>query len=158
MKKLFIGSDHAGFQTKALLIKELFGKLEIIDCGTYCEDRTDYTQFAHKVAQNIQNHENSTGILICGSAIGVSMVANRYEGVRGAVIYNEKIAELCRQHNNANVACFGARFFSANQVLQMVKVFLQQEFAKGVHLQRVKNIENSRKPSLFRKIFKKNYN
>ena len=83
-----------------------------------------------------------SGILICGSGVGVSIVANRYSGVRAALIYNEKIAELSRQHNDANVACFGARFFSVNEIKDMVEIFLSTPFLGGTHLERVQNIES----------------
>ncbi len=150
MRQIFIASDHAGFDVKSIVcqfltdnLKETVGSgFEIIDLGTNNSDRTDYTIYAHNLAKLVQNNHSSFGILICGSGIGVSMVANRYKNVRAALIYNEKIAELSRQHNNANVACFGARFFSANEINNMVKIFLTTQFLDGIHSSRVDNIDD----------------
>ena len=145
MKKIFIGSDHAGFEVKTFLLQYLAGRyqnFDIVDCGTDTAERTNYPEHSHKLAKSLQNSQNSFGILICGSGVGVSIVANRYSGVRAALIYNEKIAELSRQHNDANVACFGARFFSINEIKDMVDTFLTTPFSGGVHLERVQSIEN----------------
>ena len=145
MSKIFIGSDHAGFEVKLFLLEYLTQKYpdsNIIDCGTLSSERTNYSKYAHNLSKSLQNsQENDFGILICGSGIGVSIVANRYKGLRAALIYNEKIAELSRQHNNANVACFGARFFSANEIKDMVEIFLETPFLGGIHLERIENID-----------------
>jgi len=145
MRSIFIGSDHAGFEVKSFLLEYIaqkYPEFNVVDCGTYSSERTNYSKHAHNLSKSLQNsQENDFGILICGSGIGVSIVANRYKGLRAALIYNEKIAELSRQHNNANVACFGARFFSANEIKDMVEIFLATAFLGGVHLERVLNIE-----------------
>jgi ribose 5-phosphate isomerase B len=139
--KLFIASDHAGFETKNAIKSFFSSNFDVIDLGASTPDRTDYTNFAHKLSSFIENDpEKCFGILICGSGIGVSIVANRYKSVRAALIYNEKIAELSRQHNDANVACFGARFFSANEITKMAEIFLTTEFMGGVYLERVNNM------------------
>ncbi len=144
MKNIFIGSDHAGFEVKSFLLQYLsvkYQNCDIIDCGTDSMERTNYPKYSHKLSESLQNSENSFGILICGSGVGVSIVANRYSGVRAALIYNQKIAELSRQHNDANVACFGARFFSINEIKDMVDTFLTTPFSGGVHLERINEIE-----------------
>lgn len=143
MTKLFIGADHAGFEVKEFLIQNFNQEFDIEDCGSFSLQRTDYTIFSHKLAQGVQNISKSFGILICGSGVGVSIVANRYKNVRAALIYNEEIAKLSRQHNDANIACFGARFFTKDQILNMSKIFLQEEFTFGVHLERLKNIDQN---------------
>jgi ribose 5-phosphate isomerase B len=146
MKKVFIGSDHAGFEVKSFLLEHLAHKhqdFNVVDCGTLSSEKANYSTYAHNLSKALQNSEQSDfGILICGSGIGVSIVANRYAGIRAALIYNEKIAELSRQHNDANVACFGARFFSVNEIKDMVETFLSTPFLGGTHLERVQSIDN----------------
>jgi ribose 5-phosphate isomerase B len=142
MQKLFITSDHAGFDVKTSLLDFFSNSYDVINLGTNSSERTDYTKFAHHLSTSVMNNPNSFGIAICGSGIGVSIATNRHKGVRAALVYNEKIAELSRQHNNANIACFGARFFSVNEIIQMTKIFLETEFMGGVHLERVSNIDS----------------
>ena len=143
MKTVFIGCDHAGFQTKLFVIEFLqknFPHLNIEDCGCNSTERTNYTNYSKIVAQNVVKFDG-IGILVCGSGIGVSIVANKFKGVRAALIYSKVVAELSRQHNDANVACFGARMFSSEEINAMIEVFLKTEFLGGVHLERLKNIE-----------------
>lgn len=141
MKKLFIACDHAGYETKNAVKIYFSNNFEVIDLGTSSTERTDYTVFAHSLARAIENEKSPCfGMLICGSGIGVSIVANRYKSVRAALIYNEKIAELSRQHNDANVACFGSRFFSVNEITTMAEIFLNTKFDGGTHAERVANI------------------
>ncbi len=142
MQKLFVTADHAGFDVKTSLVDFFSSSYHVIDLGSHSSERTDYTKFAHQLAVSVRDNPNSFGIAICGSGIGVSIVTNRYKGVRSALVYNEKIAELSRQHNNANIACFGARFFSINEIIQMTKIFLETEFMNGIHLERVSNIDS----------------
>ena len=145
MKTIFIASDHAGFYTKQAILEHIsqnyLYEFSCEDLGTNTSNRTDYTNFAHTLSQKVQNNFNSIGILICGSGVGVSIVANRYHSVRAALIYNKEIAKLSRQHNDANVACFGSRFFSNEEIINMVDIFLKTQFSEGIHLERVKNIE-----------------
>lgn len=142
--KVFIGSDHAGFGLKSYLIeylKQKFPVIQIQDCGCASSERTDYTQYGHIVAQEIIKND-ALGILICGTGIGVSIAANRHKGIRAAVIYNNAVAELSRQHNNANIACFGARMLSREEICQMAEIFLNTDFTGGIHSERIRNIEN----------------
>lgn len=141
MLKLYIASDHAGFEVKKALIQHFSNVFSVIDLGCNSPERTSYVEPTQELAQKIQNEQDAFGILICGSGIGVSITANRYKNVRSAVIYNEKIAELSRQHNNANVACFGARFFSINEIIQMAEIFLSTNFSGGIYAERVSSID-----------------
>ena len=108
--KYFIGADHAGVDFKAF-VKELFEKRghEVIDMGPSTKDRVDYPDFAAKVCSEVLKDENSKGILICGSGIGMSMAANKFDGIRAALCHNEYSAVMARQHNDANVLCLGER-------------------------------------------------
>ncbi|MFT4967608.1 MAG: ribose 5-phosphate isomerase B [Candidatus Deianiraeaceae bacterium] len=141
MKKLFLSSDHAGFDAKNTL-KDVFEQsFDVCDLGAHTSEKTDYTHYAHILAKQITSTKDSFGILICGSGVGVSIVANKYPRVRAALIYNEKIAELSRQHNDANIACFGARFFSLREIQQMAIIFLETTFIGAQHSKRVANID-----------------
>jgi ribose 5-phosphate isomerase B len=143
MKTVFIGSDHAGFQTKLSIIdfvKQKFPHLKVEDCGCNLPDRTDYTRYAKIVVQKVLENDG-IGLLICGSGVGVSIAANKYSGIRAALVYNNKVAELSRQHNDANIACFGARMFADAEIIEMVEIFLTTNFLGGVYLERVQNIE-----------------
>lgn len=139
--KISIGNDHAGPDYKQAVVKMLEEKgHDITNHGTDTFDSVDYPDFAHKVAQDIQENRSEIGIVICGSAQGVSMTVNKYQNVRGAVCWIKEIAGLAKEHNNANVICIPARFTSIPQVLAMVEVFLETEFAGGRHANRVDKI------------------
>lgn len=137
-KKIFIASDHAGFELKEFLITQL-AKLEIktVDLGcTSATKSVDYPDFAQKLAKKITKDSDS-GILICGSGIGISIAANRFKHIRAALCHNVTSAKLSRAHNNANVICLGARFTKEKSALAMVKAFLNAEFEGGRHERRV---------------------
>lgn len=139
--KISIGNDHAGPDYKKAVVKMLEEKGHTItNHGTDFFDSVDYPDFAHKVAQDIEENRSEIGIVICGSAQGVSMTVNKYQNVRGAVCWIKEIAGLAREHNNANVICIPARYTSIPQVLAMVEVFLETEFAGGRHENRVNKI------------------
>jgi RpiB/LacA/LacB family sugar-phosphate isomerase len=110
MKKILIASDHAGFKLKEDLKSHLSKNFEVIDLGANSEDSVDYPDFGTALAKAIENKKAETGVLICGSGIGISIAANRNPAVRAALVYNEEIAKLSRLHNDANVICLGARF------------------------------------------------
>lgn len=139
---LAIGADHAGFEYKELL-KETLRNLgwTIDDKGTYSTESTDYPDYAHPVATAVETGSATAGILICGSGIGVSITANRHKGVRAALAFNNEVAALCRQHNNANVICLPARFISVEEMNQFVNTFLSTEFEGGRHERRVSKME-----------------
>jgi len=136
-----IGSDHAGFEYKEAIKKqlELQGK-KVVDMGTHSADSSDYPDYAHPVAELVAREEAGAGILICGSGNGVCMTANKHAEIRAALCWNEEVAILARQHNNANIICLPARFVSLTQAEQMVKVFLNTPFDGGRHERRVNKI------------------
>ncbi|WP_298953403.1 RpiB/LacA/LacB family sugar-phosphate isomerase [uncultured Nonlabens sp.] len=139
--KISIGNDHAGPDYKQAVVKMLKARgHEINNHGTDTFDSVDYPDFAHKVGQDVDKAVTEIGIVICGSAQGVSMTVNKYQNVRGAVCWTKEIAGLAREHNNANVICIPARFTSIPQVIAMVETFLDTEFAGGRHATRVNKI------------------
>lgn len=139
--KISIGNDHAGPDYKQAVVKMLEEKgHDITNHGTDTFDSVDYPDFAHKVAQDIQENRSEIGIVICGSAQGVSMTVNKYQNVRGAVCWTKEIAGLSREHNNANIICIPARFTSMQQAVGMVETFLDTDFAGGRHENRVNKI------------------
>ena len=140
-KGIVIGADHAGFEYKAIITNLLQSKgLIVHDKGTYSADSVDYPDFAHPVALAVENGEAALGILVCGSANGVAITANKHQGVRAAICWNEEVAKLARQHNNANIICLPARFVSTIVAENMVNVFLETSFEGGRHEGRVAKI------------------
>ena len=140
--KLAIGADHAGCEYKEQLKKYLIEmKFEIVDKGTYSTDSADYPDFAHLVANTVSHKEADLGILICGSANGVAIAANRHHGIRAAICWTNEVAELARRHNDANIICIPARFVSIDLAKSMTDFFMKTEFEKGRHEKRVEKIE-----------------
>ena len=141
LMRISIGNDHAGPEYKTA-IKDVLEKRghQVINHGTDSSDSVDYPDFAHLVGKDIQDDKADLGIVICGSAQGVSMTVNKYSKVRGAVCWIKEIAELAREHNNANVICIPARFTSIPQAVAMVETFLDTDFAGGRHERRVDKI------------------
>ena len=139
--KYYIGADHAGIEIKAF-VKELFEKLghEVEDLGPYCTDRVDYPDFASKVCQAVLKDDSSKGILICGTGLGMSMAANKFDGIRAALCHNEYSAAMAREHNDANVLCLGERVSGQGMVEAIVKSWDTNEFAGGRHAGRVDKI------------------
>ena len=138
--RIAIGSDHAGFELKTKLINYLEEQGHMMwDLGPESADSFDYPDYAHKVAMNVSNFE-TTGILICGSANGVAMTANKHQKVRAAIAWEPEIAALAKQHNNANILCIPARFVDAYEAKAIVEAFLGAEFEGGRHAKRVEKI------------------
>lgn len=137
--KIAIGADHAGFAYKEMLIQHL-ADYEIKDFGTFSTDSVDYPDFAHPVASAVENKEFDFGILICGSANGVAITANKHQGIRAAICWENDLAQLARQHNDANIICIPARFVSTHVALEMVNTFLNTAFEGGRHAKRVSKI------------------
>jgi len=136
-----IGSDHAGFDYKEELVKYLHGLgLSVKDFGTYSKDSVDYPDYAHAVAAAVENEECAFGILLCGSGNGVAITANKHQQIRAAICWNAPIAELARQHNNANIICIPARYVSIDISQQMVDKFITTNFEGGRHATRVSKI------------------
>ena len=139
--KLALGSDHAGFAQKEMLsIWLLSHGHEIQDFGTFSADSMDYPDVAHPLASAVEMGECDLGILLCGSANGVCITANKHVGVRAAIAWLPELAELARQHNNANVLCLPARYISDAQAREIALAFLKTEFEGGRHQNRVSKI------------------
>lgn len=135
---LALGCDHAGFELKEAVKKLLQDNgWTVEDKGTYSADSTDYPDYAHPVADMVSTGTASVGVLICGSGNGVCMTANKHKDVRAALCWNEEIAALARQHNNANIICIPARFVSQEQAFNMLDTFLSIAFEGGRHERRV---------------------
>lgn len=136
-----IGADHAGFTLKESIINHLRKKgFTTQDFGCYSEESIDYPDYAHPVAEFIESHPGSLGILICGSGNGISMTANKHQGIRSAICWKKEIAALARQHNNANIITLPARFISTEEALEMIDVFFNTDFEGGRHQLRVDKI------------------
>lgn len=141
IENIAIGADHAGFEYKELLKKWLEQNgYALKDFGAYSTDPADYPDFAHPVANAVEKKEFELGLLICGSANGVAITANKHQGVRAAICWNEELAALARQHNNANVLCLPARYISVELAEKIVDRFLHSSFEGGRHERRVGKI------------------
>ena len=137
-----IASDHGGFELKQQLIEHFAAKGQILeDLGTCSTDSCDYPDIAKKMAKNILNHQNELGILICGTGIGISIAANRFKGIRAAVLYDDFTAEMTKKHNNANVLVFGGRTMKFEDVIRRIEIFNNTEFEVGRHATRIAKIE-----------------
>ena len=140
--RISIGSDHAGFLYKEEVKKYLANKgFEMIDVGTSSLDSCDYPIFGRAAAEAVANGQAQFGIVICSSGEGIMMTANKVKGVRCGLAYNDDVARLIRQHNNANMIAFGANFMKLEDVLRRIDIFLSTEFEGGRHERRVLEIE-----------------
>lgn len=140
-RRIAVGCDHAGFEYKELIKKRLSELgYTITDFGTHSLDSVDYPDFVHPLALSIEQQQQELGFLFCGSANGVAITANKHQQVRAAIAWREDVAELSRQHNDANVLCIPARFVSLEQANRFVDVFLNTEFQGGRHAERVRKI------------------
>lgn len=137
--RIAIGADHAGFEYKEL-VKEHLASARLKDFGTYSTDSVDYPDFAHPVAEAVESGEFDLGILICGSANGVAITANKHQGIRAAICWTIELAALARQHNNANILCIPARFISPEMAIEITDTFLSTDFEGGRHANRVNKI------------------
>ena len=138
MKKIVIGCDHAATELKDIVREHLTARgFAVTDVGTYTKDSCDYPVFAHRACTKIQNGEADLGILICGTGIGMSLVANKHRGIRAACCSDTFSARLTRVHNDANVLCFGARVVGMGLALDLVDNFVDAEFEGGKHAARV---------------------
>jgi ribose 5-phosphate isomerase B len=139
--KIAIGSDHAGFRLKNIIIRHFTGH-EFIDVGTCSEESVDYPDFAVLAAQKVVSGEAEAGIVICGTGIGISISANKIKGIRAALCCNEYMAEMSRRHNNANVLALGGRVLGDDLALCITDVWLKTGFEGGRHEKRVQKIGN----------------
>ncbi len=141
MRKISISSDHAGFELKESIKKFLIkNKFLILDLGPTDDRSVDYPDYAKKLAKNIISKKSDTGILVCGSGIGMAMSANRFKKIRAAVCYNAKSAKLSRSHNNANIIAIGSRLINKNLAFKLVMIFLKTKFDGGRHKRRTNKI------------------
>ena len=137
-----LGSDHGGYKLKEEIKRYLEEKgIEYIDCGTYSEESVDYPNIAKKVAEKIIGNEADEGILVCRSGIGMSIVANKFKGIRCAKCNNELEAKFAKMHNDANILAIGADYVETNEAVRIARTWLATGFSGGRHLERVKIIE-----------------
>ena len=139
---IYIGSDHAGYEYKTKVINYLQSKGYVCcDMGTNSTESVDYPLIAQPLCKKVIEN-NGRGILICGTGIGMSIAANRYKGIRATVCWNEETTKLCREHNNSNVLCLGARMLDYDLVIKMIDIYLTTDFSGGKHERRLNEIEN----------------
>jgi ribose 5-phosphate isomerase B len=141
LKKLFISSDHAGYNLKEQIKKKFKNKYSFQDLGTYnSKDSVNYPDFAHKLCKKVSNNSKNVGILVCGSGMGMSMAANRHKKIRAAVCYSAKNTKLSRLHNNANIITLGSRLTKKNTAFKCIEIFVNTKFEGGRHSKRVRKI------------------
>jgi len=139
--KISIGNDHAGSDYKFAIVKHLEAKgVTVLNHGTDDKESVDYPDFVHPVAKDVVSKISDFGILICGSANGVAMTANKHQGIRAGICWTKEITALTRQHNNANIICIPARYTAIQQAIAMVDTFLETDFEGGRHQNRVDKI------------------
>jgi ribose 5-phosphate isomerase B len=143
--RISLGSDHAGFELKEYIKEYLQSitnhKLDINDWGCYSEERVDYPDFAHKVANQVSEGKSDLGILVCGSGNGISMAANKWEDIRCALCWNSEITEMARLHNDANILSLPGRYITKEEAIKCVDVFLNTQFEGGRHSDRISKIK-----------------
>ena len=140
--KIVVASDHAGFAYKEEIVTFLKAKgIDVVDVGTHSLESCDYPIFAHAAAEKVASKEVDFGVLVCSSGEGIAIAANKTRGVRAGLAYNDDVARLMRQHNNANMIAFGASFMDLSDVLRRIEIFLKTEFEGGRHERRVNEIE-----------------
>ena len=132
-----IGADHGGFELKDAIIKYFDGKVIFKDFGTNSQESVDYPEYAFKVADSVASGECEAGILICKTGIGMSIAANKVKGIRCALCFNEEVAHLCKEHNNANVIALPASMMSKDEAVKIIEIWLNSKFLGGRHEKRV---------------------
>jgi len=141
LEKIIIASDHAGFRLKEKILKWLnSNRYEVKDIGCYSEESVDYPDYGHLVANAVESGEYTFGITICGSGNGINMTANKHQGIRSALCWNEEISRLARAHNDANICAMPGRFISEPEAIVIVKTFLSTPFEGGRHRRRIDKI------------------
>ncbi len=139
--RIYIGSDHAGFDLKDAVIKRYGEKFEFRDMGTFSNESVDYPDFAHKVADNVLNDSESVGILICGTGNGMAITANKHAGIRAALCWSPEISALAKQHNNANILVLPARFIKTEYAFEIIDSYFNSTFEGGRHQNRINKID-----------------
>ena len=140
MKKIFIASDHAGYNLKNSVILKLSKEQKIVDLGTNWKISVDYPDIAKRISKKVSSNKGSFGILICGSGMGMTIAANKTKNIRAALCYSKKNTKLSRLHNNANIITLGARLIDKKKAFNLIKIFLGTKFEGGRHLRRIKKI------------------
>jgi|TARA_B100001741_G_scaffold304259_1_gene295193 ribose 5-phosphate isomerase B len=141
LKKIFISSDHAGYNLKEKIIKKFENRFIFEDLGTNNSlTSVNYPEYAHKLCKRVGSNNKNMGILVCGSGIGMSMAANRHKNIRAAVCYSVKNTKLSRLHNNANIITLGSRLTKKNTAFKCIEVFVKTKFEGGRHKKRVNKI------------------
>jgi ribose 5-phosphate isomerase B len=141
MTKIALASDHAGFDLKNEIIRYLKNlNYDITDYGCFSGESCDYPDFAHPLATAVENDKKLIGIVVCGSGNGINMTVNKHQGIRSAICWNKETAELAKSHNNANICSLPARFVTAENAIEIVKIFLKTDFEGGRHLIRIEKI------------------
>jgi ribose 5-phosphate isomerase B len=143
--RILIAADHAGVEYKEKIIAALKADNEIIDFGPNSNESVDYPDFANLVCKNLKTEDNQQqlkefGILVCGSGQGMALRANKFKNIRAALVYNNEIAQLAREHNNANVICIGSRFCDFETAIKWIQIFKETSFAQGRHQNRVAKV------------------
>jgi len=142
---MVIGCDHAGLKLKREILNVFKGEMEFIDVGTHSESPVDYPDIAERACEIIVRGEANYGILICGTGIGMCIVANKFPGIRAALIYSDETAILAKKHNNANVICLGGRIVKFEDAIRWIKLWLNEEFEGGRHEKRINKINELEK-------------
>ena len=140
MKKIFIASDHAGYNLKKFIVSKLSKGKKILDLGPDSKNSVDYPDYAKKLSKKVASNKGSFGILVCGSGMGMSIAANKTKNIRAALCYSINNTKLSRLHNNANIITLGERLINKNKAFNLIKVFLSTKFEGGRHLRRVKKM------------------
>ena len=136
--KIALAADHGGFEMKNQIAQYLKTQgLDVLDLGTTSADSVDYPDFAQKVVHKLLQGEADLGILVCGTGIGISIAANRHKGIRAALLYNDYVAKVAKEHNNANILCFGGRTMKIDDVLKRIDIFLEAQYEGGRHDRRL---------------------
>ena len=141
IRKIGLACDHAGYRLKEAVKKHLKeAGYEVVDFGTDSDQSVDYADFAHPLAEAVEQGKLDRGVTLCGSGNGISMVANKHQGIRGAICWNEEITRLAREHNDANVCSLPARFLSEDEAFRIVDLFMSTGFEGGRHKRRIDKI------------------
>ena len=140
LNKIFISSDHAGFNLKKNIVQKFSKKQKIIDLGPSSNKSVDYPDYARKLSRKVSSNSKNFGILVCGSGTGMAISANKNKKIRAALCYSVKNTKLSRLHNNANIITLGARLINKNKAFNLIRVFLNTKFEGGRHLRRVKKM------------------
>lgn len=140
-KKVVIGSDHAGFELKKFLIKELKKSYDVINVGTNSSKSVDYPDFAQKLCKVVLDKKARQGILVCGTGAGICIAANKIKGIRAGTCHHSQLAKLIRTHNDANVLCLGGRMIGKEVALECARVFLKTKFEGGRHKRRIDKLD-----------------